>query len=315
MPNPSIIQKAWEQSLDPDYTPFADFPGAVTAGHYLIAVAKWRDTTGPTPTISDSRGNVWAPIYLFTTQAVWIATAKDSGACRVTADYLAPEFSFNSDLLILEVDSAGATVSSNSNSGNSNTASISNAGLSVSQQLWGYPYSSVEWTTAMINFIAADGLAADGLTIAVFMSDAGFRPVGLPSGWTDVFAGSGFGSTYTEVLVGPGATGTPPPPIPGAPGECPAACQTNLSDVNPPAPGDGLNVRWQKSDPYLDPHNPQESIRDVSAYVAKATPNTYGVVLAGGNSPLIEVNQVPVSNDLVVFVNQTFDVNGTQLLP
>ena len=77
-----------------------------------------------------------------------------------------------------------------------------------------------------------------------------------------------------------------------------------------------MNVRWQHSAPYLDPNNPQETIRDVSAYVPQATAADYGVVLlTAPEEPEIEVNGIPVSDDFVVFVNQSFSVNSTQLWP
>lgn len=104
-------------------------------------------------------------------------------------------------------------------------------------------------------------------------------------------------------------------PTSTTPGACPATCQTNLSDSSPPPP-QGVNVRWQHSAPYLDPNNPQETIRDVSAYVPQATAADYGVVLLGvAETPEIEVNGIPVSNDFVVFVNQSFSVNSTRLWP
>jgi hypothetical protein len=103
--------------------------------------------------------------------------------------------------------------------------------------------------------------------------------------------------------------------IPAAPGPCPATCQTNLSDASPPAP-EGVNVRWQHGAPYISPNNAQESIRDISAYVPKATAADYGVVLLGAPSAAqIDVNGIPVSNDFTVFVNQSFEVNATQLWP
>jgi hypothetical protein len=309
MPNPSIVQKAFLQELDPDSNPSVAFPGSVTKGHYLVAIQRWQESGGPPATVEDSRVNIWAAFYVDASTGMWIATAKDSGACTITTHNNTGGFTYHSDLIILEIDSAGASVFSNHNKGSGADATITNGGVTVDRHLVGFPSSVVDWWAGMLNFNNTDGLAADGLTIAIFMSELGFTGGGPPVGWSDVMTGTGFASTYTEVLVGPGDVGTPPPPLPGVPSTttCPATCQTNLSDINPPAPAAGVNVRWQKSTAYLDPNNPQESIRDVSAYVDKAT------LLGQGDQ--IDINGTPVSSDYIITINSAVKVNGSQLWP
>jgi hypothetical protein len=310
--NPSVIQKIDEHDLEPA-NPVLTFASDVTAGNYLLCAVRWRFFTGAPCTISDSRDNVWAPIYADASRGLFLATAKDSGHCVISplaGDGGSPFY--NADGWAMEIDGAGATAFSNGASGDSPVASVAAGGVSIAVPLFGGGDS--QWAAAMLTLNNPDGVAADGMSIVFVSSEIGFKP-SPPSGWNYEFPDTQSETSFSQVLVGPGATGTPPPP--GGGGGCPATCQTNLSDANPPAPATGVNVKFQAGLPYLDPNNPQETIRDISAYVGKATPTDYGVVklLSGADDAAIEVNGLGVSADYTVTVNSFFQVNGTELWP
>jgi hypothetical protein len=199
--SPVIVQSASIYTLAPGH-PSVTLPGSVTAGNYLLAFARMRIGVA-LPTITDTAGNVWVPIWNFGNTGIWYCIAHSTGGITVTAQF--DSDSYDGALYVMEISGA-ASFTSVVTTGDGPTAYAATGPYQVTIQ-----FGASVWLLGLIVFEDAQvpGQTPQALMLALLNSTGGvyFLPVpSVPSGWADAFGSANHDTSAVFDSSGSAAT-------------------------------------------------------------------------------------------------------------
>jgi Putative phage tail protein len=194
---PEIQQQGYVQNLEPSSPPVV-LTQPVAAGDFLIAMARWRNVAGGSPTISDDAGNTWTTVWSANNKGIWFCDAAlASSTLKVQPNFTGSYFAYDADVRVVHI-SGQTSYTYGSANGTTDPMVVTDGAYSISLTFQS-PGSTADWAAALFVLQDATGHV---LQIAVFLSDDGFGVSaandgtrGIPLGYSALPPGSANGAS------------------------------------------------------------------------------------------------------------------------